>query len=152
MLAAMSVRIELIDDPDAGWAELAQLFLALHQYHRPLTGIELAAGWEAAQRTVLRAPPDGIVLVAREGAEAVGFLNGAVRQHPVFDERSFALDNAFVVERLRHAGVGRALLERAEAWCREQGIEIVRLNVMAANTAGVEAWRGPASDRRVTGW
>lgn len=142
MLRAMSLRIETVEDIDAAWPELAPLFRALHEYHEPLAGIVLAAGWEEAQRGTLRTPPEGIVLVAREESEPVAVMNGSVRGHPVFEERSFALDNAFVVERLRHAGLGRTMLERVEEWCREQGVGLVRLNVMAANAAGIDAWRG----------
>jgi len=82
-----------------------------------------------------------LILVARVGGEAIGFMNGRVIRDPeVFEEAYGFIDNAYVRPQSRRKGVGRALLRRAEAWYESNGVAEIRLSVYAANNLGVRFW------------
>jgi aminoglycoside 6'-N-acetyltransferase I len=67
--------------------------------------------------------PEGEVFVAAAGEELVGFVEVSIR---TFAEgchggRVGYVEGWYVAEAVRGRGVGRALLEAAEAWARERG-------------------------------
>lgn len=87
----------------------------------------------------------GVVLVAEADEladgfettrEAIGFVALAKLQHPI-SGKPYADEIAWWVEpEHRQAGVGRLLLERAEAWARENGCSMVKMVAPAGSTIG----------------
>ncbi len=131
-----------VKDLDQAWPDIRRLFLELDEYHRPLTGRELRGDWEPTFREHLKSLTEGLVLLATAAGEAIGLMNATVLgREGVFPEPYGWVDNACGTAAWRIKGVGQALLARVEAWCREAGIDDLRLNVMAANKAGIAAWQ-----------
>lgn len=48
------------------------------------------------------------------------------------------VDNLVVKEAFRHAGIGRALMEKAHEWVQAKGLDSVELNVYEFNRAAIE--------------
>jgi GNAT superfamily N-acetyltransferase len=87
--------------------------------------------------------PDWRLLVAEEGARAVGyclaFLNTCP---PVITSTRYGLVQDMAVTRDRRGrGVGRRLYEAAEAWFRERGVDRVELDVAVSNPEAGAFWR-----------
>lgn len=72
------------------------------------------------------------ICVAQEGDGVAAFLSIEVYREP---EAYLYLDDLSVTERCRNAGIGTALIERAEAYAREIGIPAVVFHVEKANEA-----------------
>ncbi len=71
-----------------------------------------------------------------------GFMAAAIRRNPgLFDETYCQLEDAYVREAGRRAGLGADMLQRVEAWSRSRGVDEVRLGVVAANDLGLSFWR-----------
>jgi len=77
--------------------------------------------------------PGHATFVAEREGRVVGFVHALLRAsppHPGFvPDRYAAVEELVVAEGQRGAGVGRALLARAEDWAREQGASAVTLTV-----------------------
>ena len=68
--------------------------------------------------------------VADVNGRAVGWVHVAVAEY--VDAEAFAIIAGLVVDRNhRREGIGRALVDRAETWARDQGCSIVRLTSSA---------------------
>ena len=76
-----------------------------------------------------RENPDG-VFVAVEAGEVVGYITCELDRH----ERSGHIINLGVDSRFRGRGLGRALMERAEAYFREAGMRYARIETLEQNT------------------
>ncbi|MEV6846457.1 GNAT family N-acetyltransferase [Actinoplanes sp. NPDC051411] len=74
-----------------------------------------------------RQTPDHHLLVAWDGDEEVGHI-----WIKLTDRRAYVYDFG-VPEHLRRQGYGRATMELAEQWCREQGATEIGLHVFAHN-------------------
>lgn len=73
---------------------------------------------------------DQKLFVADVDGRAVGWVHVVVAEY--VDAEAFVVIGGLVVDRKqRRRGVGRALMERAEAWARERGCSIVRLSSSA---------------------
>ena len=72
------------------------------------------------------------ICVAQEGDGVAAFLSIEVHHEP---EAYLYLDDLSVTERCRNAGIGTALIERAEAYAREIGIPAVVFHVEKSNEA-----------------
>jgi GNAT superfamily N-acetyltransferase len=135
------VTVERVDDLDAAWDDLARLFPRIVEYHEPLTGERLQAGWEQPWREQVGAE-GGLVLLARDAAgRAIGFATAVERRNPVLGTAHGALETAYVEAEWRRQGIGQRFVEAVEAWCRERGLARVELSVRAANADGLAAWR-----------
>ncbi|MBL8132644.1 MAG: GNAT family N-acetyltransferase [Anaerolineae bacterium] len=81
--------------------------------------------------------PDSLLLVAVDGDAVVGFLAALVRQSPEMPmfvpRRWMVVDGVYVADAYRGQGVGRALMEQAQAWALAQGLSEVELNVWEFN-------------------
>ena len=70
--------------------------------------------------------PDHRFLVAESNGQPVGWLHAAIAEF--IETEPFVMIAGLVVDRHhRRTGVGRILMEQAEAWARQQGCSIVRL-------------------------
>ncbi|MCZ6545764.1 MAG: GNAT family N-acetyltransferase [Chloroflexi bacterium] len=136
------IRIDVVTDIDAAWHELEPLYFGLHEHHLGLApGRRLRPDWATTQRKALESTADSLLLIARAGGTPVGLADGLLRSHPIVEERFGYLNVAYVVPDQR-GGLGRALYERFEAWCREMGVGEVRLRVETANALGMQVWEG----------
>lgn len=81
--------------------------------------------------------PDVGLFVAEKAGQLVGFLHAIVRHTsdiPILVPRRYVvIDNLAVTEEHRRSGIGRALMEKAEAWARAKGATSIELNVYAFN-------------------
>ena len=73
----MDVTIEPVTDVDAAFPELAALLEELHAYHQPLRPHEFVPDWRSRWNGYLR-QGERLILLARKGQEAVGYLNGTM--------------------------------------------------------------------------
>jgi GNAT superfamily N-acetyltransferase len=102
-------------------------------------GWDLTSGWIAKELADLPgpyAPPAGSLMLARVGGRPTGALGlqlvpEAVRFEDVDISRSGELKRLFVRPEYRRHGVGRALMERAEAKGRARGYEALLLTTNA---------------------
>jgi GNAT superfamily N-acetyltransferase len=70
---------------------------------------------------------DAFCLVAVDGAEIVGFVNGRVDvEDALLPGMSGQIDSLYVVPTLRGKGISRALAEAAVEWLRERGAHTIR--------------------------
>lgn len=135
----MRIEPASIDDVDRlveAWAALAA---DQRQY-----GSHILPGENRAriQRLFASHAVDGTALVALEDDDVVGFVTFEVERNGF--ERSVrrgVVQNVFVEEAARDAGVGSALIEAAEAALAERGAEVVVLEVMADNDAARRLYR-----------
>ena len=133
--------IEEVTDLDATWPEIEPLRAALAEYSSGLRKVPRIGGWRDHLRETHPSGPDAITLLAKSEGEADGFMCcETMHNHLMYDESFVYIESAFVTEELRHAGVGRALLDHAEAWCGRRGIRQMRTTTDATNALGMVGW------------
>jgi GNAT superfamily N-acetyltransferase len=136
-------EIEEVTNLDAAWSDVEPLMAGLSEYAAALRGVRRADGWRDRLRARALAGPETLTLLARRNGEAVGLLTCGIAYNFLDYDETFAyVDSGFVVEGLRRGGIGRAMLEHAEAWCRRRGILQLRTTVDGTNEMGQAAWRG----------
>jgi len=81
------------------------------------------------------------LFVAEAGGRVAGFLHVVAHDTPpipiLVPRRLAVVDNLAVRRNLRRAGIGRALMGRAEAWARERGAAELDLNVFEFNAGAI---------------
>ena len=84
----------------------------------------------------------GIVLIAEEGNEAVGYLCGFI------DHYSFRLinpiaeiENMFVEENFRGKGIGSELVRKFDEVCRSKDVKRIRVGAICQNSGAVNFYR-----------
>lgn len=97
-------------------------------------------GW--VEKAIADHDEDGDFLVVAESqdGEIVGFLGAHVQDHYISGRDAYVGEVA-VAHSDEGAGVGRALLDAAEAWARSMGCERFTLQTGAANTRAREFYR-----------
>jgi ribosomal protein S18 acetylase RimI-like enzyme len=85
----------------------------------------------------------GRIFVAEEDGAVVGFVGVLARVVPEPDEaQAYAyVSDLVVLPAYRRRGIGRALLERAEAYARGEGARVLRVGVLAKNEAAAGLYR-----------
>lgn len=112
---------------------VAALFDAYRQFYEMPADIALARRYldERFQRR------ESVILVAEETR---GALVGFTQLYPAFcsvaADRTFVLYDLFVTPAARGTGAGRALMEAAEAYAREQGAARLELQTAKTNLVG----------------
>ncbi|MEA3136464.1 MAG: hypothetical protein QOJ26_1346 [Thermoplasmata archaeon] len=111
----------------AGPRDLAALFpmvreLQLHE-HLPSPGKEV----EAALRALLADDRLGCVLIAEQAGKPVGYTVLGFGYSLEFHGRDAFVDELYVAEPARGAGIGSLLLDAAEMACRARGIKALHL-------------------------
>ena len=88
------------------------------------------------------ADPAMLLLVAESSGTAIGLVRAVERRRddipdvPALRPRRFvAVEELVVAASARRRGIGTALMERAEAWALERGMDVVELTVYDFNTA-----------------
>ena len=100
-------------------------------------------GWRSVteERRYLRAlrrHPDAAVFVAEDEGEIVGRLS--VARDPHSASRHVADLGLMVAASHRRSGIGRALLEQAEAWARSAGVVKLELHVFPWNEPAIRLY------------
>ena len=85
----------------------------------------------------------GRIFVSEEEGAVVGFVGVLARVVPEPDEtQAYAyVSDLVVLPAYRRRGIGRALLERAEAYARGEGARVLRVGVLAKNEAAARLYR-----------
>jgi GNAT superfamily N-acetyltransferase len=83
-----------------------------------------------------------VIFLAERGGQVVGILRcvestGSPLLHPA---RYGYVSSVFVTPAARRAGVLRALLDRAVAWCEDRGLGEMRLHSVAGDAVSEAAW------------
>ena len=91
------------------------------------------------------ADEDHGLFVAEVGGRVAGFLHLVARDAPpipILVPRRLVMVDSLVVRRdLRRGGIGRAPMEWAELWAREQGADELELNVFEFNSGAIAFYR-----------
>ncbi len=133
------------------------LWTALHREHEaqdPRYRLADDAGerWATDFRDWVRAPGSRVWIALVTGRPA-GLLTAHLYQPaPVYRSHLLVhVGDLYVAPPARGAGVGRALLDQARAWGREEGATQLQAGVLAQNPAGRAFWAGQgAQDYSVT--
>jgi GNAT superfamily N-acetyltransferase len=117
----VTVRLANPDDASA----LAALTVQL--------GYDVDAASVARRLSRILADSDARMFVAEVGGVVAGRVHAAIAQH--LESDPFVTIGGMVVdERFRGRGVGRALMQRVEAWAAERGCGLVRLSSSITRT------------------
>ena len=127
---------------------LALLFDAYRQFYGQPTDVPRARDWLRSRLRV----GESVVLVAKRGADAVGF----VQLYPMFSSvrtaRTWILNDLFVEPAARRGGVARALLQAAAAFAREDGAAGLSLETGRDNAAARALYRAAGWHEDETQW
>ena len=127
---------------------LALLFDAYRQFYGQPSDAAAARDWLRSRLRV----GESVVLVAKHGADAVGF----VQLYPMFSSvrtaRTWILNDLFVDAGARRKGVARALLDAAAAFAREDGAMGISLETSQDNAAARALYRAAGWNEDATQW
>lgn len=136
-----SFTIEEIRDIEAAWPEMEPLFEAQARFHGELQSLRLLDDWSQRQLKRLLAIQEPMFLIARMDGRAVGVLNARIDRDPgIYEDTSGYVENIYVDERARGRGVAVALLARAEAWFRANGIVQAHMGIHYDNEVAFKVW------------
>lgn len=100
-------------------------------------GYDVTASDAAAKLSRILSRQDHQFLVAGADGQTIGWLHAAITES--IEAEPFVVIGGLVVDRgHRGHGVGRSLLEHAEAWAQKQGCSIVRVWSSTLRTAAHE--------------
>jgi GNAT superfamily N-acetyltransferase len=138
----VKIRRATLDD----LSTVVALRLALLREHgtSPIYG-RLRADAERRARELFGAQldsPGEVMFLAERAGRVVGILRcvesgGSPLLHPA---RYCYISSVFVTPTARRAGVLRALVEHAAAWCEERGLDEMRLHSVAGDPVSSAAW------------
>lgn len=136
----MNVRPATIDDMDA----LLGLQAEIHEMHveaEPQRYRRAGSEVVRARFCELLAADGAEIFVVDDGDAVLGYLVATQERrdgHPLARPRTFVLVDAISVSsRARRRGVGRRLMEAAQAYAERLGVEGVELTVRAFNTEAI---------------
>lgn len=100
------------------------------------------SGYEEHLRGLMAAE-DTLVLVALEEGNVVGYSVAQVRKSsPAFKRERFGFIDAVAVKvDYRRRGIGAQMLEKILDWFKSQNIDMIELDVTAANQIGYPFWK-----------
>lgn len=139
----ITIRCAKPEDEDA----VLQLWQEMMDYHARLDSrFQPAPDGKEHFQAALRewmADETRRVLVAVSNGEVVGYIIGRLAENPpVFAMRYFGyITDICVAPQWRHKGVGRKLFAALQGWFRQQGLNVVQLNVAALNPTSQAFWR-----------
>lgn len=81
-------------------------------------------------------------IVAEIDGVVVGYLNGYVKApSTIYLGKRAEIDNMCVEERVRHKGVGRALIDEFKKWAKERGVERLIVEAFSGNSSAIEFYK-----------
>ena len=104
-----------------------------------------SAGEERRYLRALRRHPDAAVFVADDDGAIVGRLS--IARDPHTASRHVADLGLMVAATHRRRGIGRALLEQAEAWARDAGVRKLELHVFPWNEPAIKLYEDCGFER-----
>jgi ribosomal-protein-alanine N-acetyltransferase len=104
-------------------------------------GVEGAPHWAEREYAAMLEPSEGAgvrrrLIVAERGGRPIGFIVGKVIAQVLGEIESVA-----VAVEARRLGVGRALCEAIIGWFRDEGAEVVELEVRAGNDGAIGLYK-----------
>lgn len=132
----------------ADLAALVPLFDAYRQFYGQPADLEQAREW---LRSRLRFG-ESVVLVAMRGSAMVGFTQLYPMYSSVHTARTWILNDLFVDAAVRRSGGGRALLDAAVAFAREDGAIGISLETTRENAAARALYRAAGWNEDATQW
>jgi ribosomal protein S18 acetylase RimI-like enzyme len=135
-------RVQEIDRVAALWA----LITEHHESLDPLFRMRRGPVAEGELRELLRAlhrDPDAVILVFDREQTPEGLCIVRIdRAPPILEETERAeITDLGVRPALRRRGVGRLLVEEAQAWVRDRGVARIEIQVAHGNREGQAFWR-----------
>lgn len=95
----------------------------------------------AAALALIDEPQLGRLWVTCDQDRVVGYVAATLGFSFEYRGREAFVDELFIAERHRGRGLGREALELAEAWCREQGVNALHLEVERHREDALELYR-----------
>ena len=95
---------------------------------------------QVEQRVAALSPSSDAAFVATDGEAIAGWIHVHIVQTLTSDRRAEIL-GLVVSQRVRRAGIGRALVGAAEAWARERGLATVRVRCSVVRAEAHEFYR-----------
>ncbi|TLX21023.1 GNAT family N-acetyltransferase [Thermomonas fusca] len=127
---------------------LAALFDAYRQFYGQPSDVAAARDWLRSRLRV----GESMVLVARRGADMVGF----VQLYPMFSSvrlaRTWILNDLYVLPTNRRGGVARALMDAAADFARADGAAGISLETARDNAAARALYRAAGWHEDATQW
>ena len=127
---------------------LALLFDAYRQFYGQATDVPRARDWLRSRLRV----GESMVLVARRGADMVGF----VQLYPMFSSvrlaRTWILNDLYVLPTNRRGGVARALMDAAADFARADGAAGISLETTRDNAPARALYRAAGWHEDATQW
>jgi ribosomal protein S18 acetylase RimI-like enzyme len=127
---------------------LALLFDAYRQFYGQPSDAAAARDWLRSRLRV----GESMVLVARRGADMVGF----VQLYPMFSSvrlaRTWILNDLYVLPTNRRGGVARALMDAAADFARADGAAGISLETTRDNAAARALYRAAGWHEDATQW
>ena len=127
--------------------EISQLWLEFMRFHADIDPIftpreGVVPGFEQEQVRRLMQSEDGLVLVALDDDQVVGFAFAEIRgpSKVYMLDRYGALDTMAVTAKYRRRGVGERMLDEILKWCRSKGVVRIELEALANNQLGLSFW------------
>lgn len=127
-------------ESDKPWLESA---MAALQDHEASMIVGLRPGHKVAAQEVARAfklvaQRDGLLLIAEQDGEAVGYIGAVPKldEDPLVDQaadKHVFITDLFIAEGYRGRGIGRALLQAVETHFAKSGYRQLRIGAVAAN-------------------
>jgi ribosomal protein S18 acetylase RimI-like enzyme len=125
------------------WREMMDFHAHWDDRFRPKPSPEAEQAWANYLREDIWGSDKWCVLVAEEKGKLVGQIAGELREWaPVFEPQTYGYVTDIVVDPdARRRGIGGALFNALEAWCRERGATHLQLQVLVSNPASQAFWR-----------
>ncbi len=127
---------------------LVPLFDAYRQFYNQPSDLERAREW---LRSRLRFG-ESVVFVAMRGDAMVGFTQLYPMHSSVRTARTWILNDLYVDEKVRRSGAGRALLDAAATFARDDGAMGISLETMQDNAAARALYRAAGWNEDATQW
>ena len=135
-------RLREIDRVAALWALITEHHAALDPLFRMRRGPVAEGELRELLRALHRDPDAEILVYDRNGTPEGLCIVRIDRAPPILEETERAeITDLGVRPSLRRCGVGRLLVEEAQAWVRDRGVARIEIQVASGNPEGQAFWR-----------
>lgn len=135
-------RIREIDRVAALWTLITEHHAALDPLFRMRRGVVAEGELRELLRALHRDPDAEILVYDRAGTPEGLCIVRIDRAPPILEETERAeITDLGVRPDLRRQGIARRLVEEAQAWVRDRGVERIEIQVASGNREGQAFWR-----------